>query len=265
VSQSSGYGERLPPREDWLERRVRALEQQVRELQAARKEQSSWTGAVFKYYESEFHYYGAAIVQHEGRHRWYDGDGVVRRAIGEVDNSGGIEAGRHGDYVFDEYGALALGVDDGNRGIAYPGMCPTISDGARGKTLTNTSFEATYRFRFERPAGEVFLLGLPAQTNGFGVTGQARLREAFSGDVTSNVTIGEGAGWLRFAWLHPAECGWGDSRAADRPASMAIDLEVRLSSGAGSGEVWIWDPEIAMLGSRLMFSDAATNGNPSWE
>jgi hypothetical protein len=250
MSMSAGYVPLLPPREDWLLRRIMALERQVKELQGARVTQVQVDGGAFTY--------------QGGSGRWLDDTGQPRRAIGHVGTDGEADqAEPWGDHVLGPDGALLAGYTDADQGWAYPGMpLHVVKQNPPFSSVASTgTFATLWMARVDYPAHEVVTLAGTATADA-GTSGELRLREGYSGEVTAALAIPSGAtGWWRFAWVHPAECGLFDPRAG-RLAPLEVRVEGRRSGGTGN--ISVQQPEYAMLSSLLVDWDAATDGSPSW-
>jgi hypothetical protein len=266
VRVTTSYNPIVPPREDWLLRRVEALERQVRELQAARVIRSSLSGGEFAWADSSFtRTDGSTVEQQGGWQRWKDAAGTVRRGVGYVDRTGQDNAGAlWGDWAMDQYGALGMGMASTWRGLAYPPVYlsphrPDVPGVA--PAVTGTTWTTMWKMRADDTAMEVVELAGWAEVP-VGSNGQLRLMEWFSGQTLTSVidVLGNTHGWWRFAWLHPGAVGWGDDRGRD----VQVEINVQGRVSVGSGSLLVWPTEIALLSSRMVITDAASDGHPSY-
>jgi hypothetical protein len=252
------------PREDWVERRVRALEAAIVELRAARVERAFIRSGQFQWADTAFDHTNSAIAQQGGSSRWLDDSGRPRRVVGHVGTDGDVDPAEvWGDHVLRADGALLHGYTDADQGWAYPGMPLHVvkQNPPFSSVASSGTFATLWMARVDHPAHEVVTLAGTATADA-GTSGQLRLREGYTGDTTAVLSIPSGAtGWWRFAWVHPAECGLYDPREG-RLAALEVRVEGRVSGGAGS--ISVQEPEYAMLSSLLVDYDAATNGSPSW-
>jgi hypothetical protein len=255
MSMSAGYVPLLPPREDWLLRRVMALERQVKELQGARVTQVQAADGSFSYNDSAHSYQG-------GSSRWLDDAGQVRAAKGHVNEAGDPDAAEPwGDYLLDAHGAVVLAARHTAWGLGYPSQPLNVIDDQLSRAVTGASWNSLYRMRFDNPAYEVIQVGGYVDMAA-GSTGQLRLMEWYSGQqLTAALTVpgGTSLGWWIFSWKHPCECGKGDPRV--RPSQCEVNVQARVSAGAGA--ITVWDPEYAMLESLWVAPYATTDGNPN--
>lgn len=238
---TSGYFPLVPPREDWLERRIRALEQQVLELQAGRKLSSaSFRGGAF---------------------RFLDDSGQPRHVFGNVELSGEIGGvtSAYGDLMFGDEGAIILGGREGDRGLMYP-FIPQPMVNPTPQFVTSSSFVNIFEGRYIYPAHEVFFV-TGAYVSAASTTGEIRLKESFSGQTTDVASISAGkSGYYTFGWLHPATTGLYDPR--DRPTGDAF-MAIEARRVSGSGDFNVWPPQVAAWMSHFLIGEADTNGAPS--
>jgi hypothetical protein len=237
----------IPTREDWLERRIRELEKQVRELQAGRR----LSGASFR----------------GGAFRFLDDEGQPRYTLGHVDLSGEIggltEA--YGNFTYGDGGAMVLAFRKGDRGQAFPPIDPRVTDPAFFKTVTSSTFQRMWYGPLDWPTQEVIIIAGWVQVDANTVA-EAKLVDLWTSTETAVLVMAGGAGgatkYMRWHWLHPAKTGIYDPR--DRAQSLALDLQVRRASGTGS--VFVWEPQYWMQTSLWLADDSfvSTDGGGQW-
>jgi hypothetical protein len=238
---TAGYYPIIPVREDWLERRIRALEQQVLELQAGRKlAAASFRGGAF---------------------RFLDDEGDPRHVLGNVELSGEIggELTAYGDFMYGDEGAIILGGREGDRGLMYPPVPQPLTD-PTAKVITTGTFTTQWEGRLDFPAHEVFYVSGAAATDA-GTVAEIRLHEGFTNTNTSPATVASGASiTYQFGWLGPWTTGLYDPR--DRDTSSGF-MAVQARRVSGSGSLFIWPPQTAVWTSRFLIPSADTSGAPS--
>lgn len=227
-----------------MERRVRDLERQMRELQGARGlEASSFSGGRFLFYDGD------------GEIRWAMGNGV---APGTLNNPG--LSPLYGVVGYGDDEVVAFATREGDRGLTYPHM-PTVFQEVTPLTTTGGTFSDFYSAFTDDPPAEVIVVGFAVAADASTV-GEVRLHELYTGDSTDAITVPAGSsGQALFAWLHPAKTGWGDQRA-DRAYLMDVSIQARRVSGAGN--IYIWRPNREYFSSTYFWPDADIDGAPQF-
>jgi hypothetical protein len=238
---TSGYYPLIPPREDFLERRIRALEQQVEELQAGRKlSAASFRGGAF---------------------RFLDDAGAPRFTLGHVTLTGevGGVTDAYGQFVFGDGGAVVLAFREGDRGWAYPTIPLPAFDYEANIVVTAGSFTNTWASRCDFISHEVVMcagwVNVPV-----GSTAEVRLHEFFTNQATSAATLTGRAEswWVIFRWLHPSAVGLDDPRSERWRGDNEFRIQARRTAGAGN--VTVYHPSLWVMTSRYMHPDADSNG-----
>lgn len=236
-----GLGDQRPPGVDWLVRRVELLEQQVRELSAARSLPSSnFRGGAFKF---------------------QDDAGLLRFGLGNValpPNSFINQDNVYGVTAWDDGGAVVLAVLEGDRGLVYPTFYAGFHSPASA-SVTSGTFAAIYETFWDLPPAPVLRVQLavivPAAT-----TAEIRIVDGMSGQATDTLVLpADYNGFVSFTWLHPSTTGIGDDRPG-RISSLFPGLQVRRASGAGT--VSVFPPLRQYFASVSAYPDANTNGLP---
>ena len=221
---SSGYKSLIPPREDYLERRVRDLERQVLELQAGRRlSAASFRGGAF---------------------RFLDDDGAPRMVLGNVDNSGEGGGEQYGIFFYGDGGATLLGFREGDRGQAFPPQSAYVFGFQEHLEVTSGAWTSTYGCNIKWPTQELLAVrGFVEAADGG--DGELRLLQENGDLVTDVITLdAPGTGsqmyWFEFLWLHPAQCGIYDTRNRYRE----LEVYIQLRRTASVGHVTMWWPRV---------------------
>lgn len=237
-----GVARQVPPGLDYLDRRIRQLEAQLRLMGAAQR-----IG-------------GTNFVG--GHFRWQDDNRISRLELGNQSLIGTAL----NEPTVDVYAMTARGDErgiafmtvEGERGLVAPAfpiaMHPVQSETTGSGTFT-TLFETTIMY----PVHEVIFL-----TYGFsvdaGTTAETRLLDEFTGISTSLLPLGDGSsGVITWHWLHPARVGLYDE-SGDTTNRIVLKLEARVTSGPG--EVSVGWPNRAAMVSRFQYPQASTTGAP---
>jgi hypothetical protein len=295
---TAGYYPLLPTREDWLERRVRALEVQVRELQSARRLASAsvdggslrFNGTSVRFEDATVEHQGGLLVANgatvevhggtlaldgaqvsgsvaggalevvEGTTRWADDAGAPRRVVGNADLAGAPGGTTHADLLYGDGGGLILGTRQGERGWMVPPLPMYAYNPNSNQVTTSASFVGLWNAQADDPAvHEVCVVGGWAFT-GAATTGEVRLVDVATGQTTAVAALPvANTVYYRFEWLHPAACGYGDPRG--RFGGFHVSVQARRTAGATN--VQLNQPDLMVMTSRLMEPAAATNGHPT--
>lgn len=180
---------------------------------------------------------------------------VRGRHGGDAGNPTGYNGARFD--LLDSSGNIALEVVSGADGLTYPHEFTPWRDPNDHIDVTDTSWTGTYHAYVENPAYETVKVLFPCVTTS-GTTGEVRIREDYSGNVTNAIAIPSGySGYVTFEWIVPgmAVC-WGDS------GNSTVDLIIEARRTGGVGAIGVWSVYPLIWRSRQFGAPTAT-GNPS--
>lgn len=194
-----------------------------------------------------------------GAFQFLDDAGAARFTLGNVDIPVSPSPGagpQYGAFLYGDGGAVALGAQEGNRGLVYPLIPAVFYDADVLKTVSLTSFVTVWECYVDTAPGEVIyvqLLGHSTVSNG-----SVRLTAVGSGSTDEAVLVPSSSHNIIFDWLHPGVTGWGDTRPS-RPRDLLIRVEAKAGAG---GTVVVGAPVRAYFASTEFRPSAAANGNP---
>jgi len=235
-----GQGDQRPPDYDWLVRKVQLLEQQLRELSAARSlPASNFRG---------------------GRFRFQDDAGEPRWEMGNVALVGGSQTPTDAYGVFgrgDDAG-IAFMLREGDRGLIMP-VIPIPLHPPSTTVVTSSSFVTVVEAVMNLPAHEVVAVTGAVQTDA-STTAELRLIDGYTGQTTGVASVpGSANGLYGFEWLHPASVGLYDQHP-HAAAGLFLGLQARRVSGVGN--VTVFWPSTAEMTSQFLRPGADTAGHP---
>ena len=233
---------------DHLERRVAALEQAIKAMQAAR---DLWASSF------------------QGTLRFQDDQGDDWLTLGTVPLSGGGEGEPAGDVygvaLRGENGALLLGTQEGEQGLVMPEVSIPMTFYPTPLTLsvagfpTNVWTEVWTGMVVTFPAHEVVHVIVESRCPA-GQTAEVKLFDWRSGAATGAVALPAARfNVAEFLWVHPAMTG-----AYDPSGEQHLQLSIQFRrTGAGTSPLTAYPVNLAAMCSRRFRPEADTNGHPT--
>lgn len=236
----AALSDQLPPSYDYLERRVRRLEQQIRELGAAsRLNASSFVG---------------------GKTRFKDQAGQPRFELGEVPVIGFGEqpsTNLYGTFVRGDDVGIVMGAREGDEGLIAP-LIPIDFHPPEFESITSGDWTTAYQTTVSFPCHEVVRITFGVSTDA-ATNAEVRLFDLGTDIATGVIQVPpDYVGTGSFRWRHPADVGlYANTQGANE---LFLRLQARITAGAGAVRI-SW-PNRAVMTSFLLNPGAHDNGDP---